>query len=70
MARGSLDGWNKKRFGFGLDKWGQFRLLATFIVQANLYNSNRDLAVHDPRIGYIVVQSHCKERSEGEVLVQ
>jgi CRISPR-associated protein Csx3 len=28
------------------------------------------IAVHDPRIGYIVVQSHCKERYEGEVLVQ
>jgi CRISPR-associated protein Csx3 len=28
------------------------------------------MAVHDPHISYIVVQSHCKERYEGEVLVQ
>ncbi len=27
------------------------------------------VAVHDPRIGYIVVQSHTKERKEGEVLL-
>lgn len=26
------------------------------------------VAVHDPRIGYIVVQSHSKERKEGEVI--
>lgn len=34
------------------------------------YHPARWIAVHDPRIGYVVVQSHCKERSEGEVLVQ
>jgi CRISPR-associated protein Csx3 len=28
------------------------------------------IAVHDPRIGYIVVQSHCKERKEGEILAE
>ncbi|MDD3465735.1 MAG: CRISPR-associated ring nuclease Crn3/Csx3 [Campylobacterales bacterium] len=34
------------------------------------YHPARWIAVHDPRIGYIVVQSHCKERYEGEVLAQ
>lgn len=28
------------------------------------------IAVHDPRIGYIVVQSHSLEKKEGDVLVQ
>jgi len=32
------------------------------------YHPARWIAVHDPRIGYIVVQSHCKERRDGEVL--
>lgn len=32
------------------------------------YHPARWIAIHDTRIGYIVVQSHCKERSEGEVL--
>jgi CRISPR-associated protein Csx3 len=32
------------------------------------YHPTRWIAVHDPRIGYIVVQSHCKERHEGEIL--
>jgi len=32
------------------------------------YHPARWIAVHDPRIGYIVVQSHCKERHEGEIL--
>jgi CRISPR-associated protein Csx3 len=32
------------------------------------YHPARWIAVHDPRIGYIVVQSHCKERCEGEIL--
>lgn len=32
------------------------------------YHPARWIAVHDPRIGYIVVQSHCKERGEGEIL--
>ncbi len=34
------------------------------------YHPARWIAVHDPRIGYIVIQSHCKERYEGEVLVE
>jgi CRISPR-associated protein Csx3 len=32
------------------------------------YHPARWIAIHDPRLGYIVVQSHCKERLEGEVL--
>lgn len=32
------------------------------------YHPARWIAVHDPRIGYIVVQSHCAQRSEGEIL--
>ena len=32
------------------------------------YHPARWIAIHDPRIGYIVVQSHCKERHEGEIL--
>ncbi len=32
------------------------------------YHPARWIAVHDPRIGYIVVQSHSLERREGEVL--
>ncbi|MDD3769914.1 MAG: CRISPR-associated ring nuclease Crn3/Csx3 [Sulfuricurvum sp.] len=32
------------------------------------YHPARWIAIHDPRIGYIVVQSHCKERREGEIL--
>jgi CRISPR-associated protein Csx3 len=32
------------------------------------YHPARWIAVHDPRIGYIVAQSHCKERREGEIL--
>jgi CRISPR-associated protein Csx3 len=32
------------------------------------YHPARWIAVHDPRIGYIVVQSHTKERYDGEVL--
>lgn len=33
------------------------------------YHPAKWIAVNDPRIGYIVVQSHCKERYEGEILV-
>lgn len=32
------------------------------------YHPARWIAIHDPRIGYIVVQSHVKERHEGEIL--
>jgi CRISPR-associated protein Csx3 len=32
------------------------------------YHPARWIAIHDPRIGYIVVQSHTKERREGEIL--
>ncbi len=32
------------------------------------YHPAKWIAVHDPRIGYIVVQSHSLERREGEVL--
>ena len=32
------------------------------------FHPARWVAIHDPRIGYIVVQSHVKERYEGEIL--
>lgn len=32
------------------------------------YHPARWIAIHDPRIGYIVVQSHVKEHHEGEIL--
>lgn len=32
------------------------------------YHPARWIAIHDPRIGYIVVQSHVKDRYEGEIL--
>jgi CRISPR-associated protein Csx3 len=32
------------------------------------YHPARWIVIHDPRIGYIVVQSHVKERHEGEIL--
>lgn len=41
-----------------------------FARLVHYYHPARWIAVHDPRIGYIVVQSHCKERYEGEVLAQ
>ncbi len=34
------------------------------------YHPARWIAVHDPRIGYVVAVSHCKERCEGEILEQ
>lgn len=46
---------------------GPIWLFARFIHH---YHPARWIAVHDPRIGYIVVQSHCKERYEGEILEQ
>ncbi|MEF3191394.1 MAG: CRISPR-associated protein Csx3 [Campylobacterales bacterium] len=33
------------------------------------YHPARWIAIHDPRIGYVVVQSHSKERREGEVII-
>jgi len=32
------------------------------------FHPARWVAIHDPRIGYVVVQSHVKERYEGEIL--
>ena len=32
------------------------------------YHPAKWVAIDDPRIGYVVVQSHTKERTEGEVL--
>ncbi|MGE3613751.1 MAG: CRISPR-associated ring nuclease Crn3/Csx3 [Sulfurimonas sp.] len=32
------------------------------------FHPARWVAIHDPRIGYIIVQSHVKERHEGEIL--
>lgn len=32
------------------------------------YHPTRWIAIHDPRLGYIVVQSHTKEHYEGEIL--
>jgi CRISPR-associated protein Csx3 len=32
------------------------------------YHPARWIAIHDPRLGYIVVQSHVKDRYEGEIL--
>jgi CRISPR-associated protein Csx3 len=33
------------------------------------YHPTKWVAVHDPRIGYIVVQSHCPEKKEGQVIL-
>ncbi|MDD3596354.1 CRISPR-associated ring nuclease Crn3/Csx3 [Sulfuricurvum sp.] len=32
------------------------------------YHPARWIAIHDPRLGYIIVQSHVKEHHEGDIL--